>query len=117
MDKIVKSLLDKSTEGFFKYRYKNDLWYIDPETKTWAITYYEPTKYLWYNYQFFTEKMRLISMELPKDSTHIKNWVELKFGVEVGENVWPDLLPGDYDWKADFKVEDVLSDSETCLVD
>jgi hypothetical protein len=57
-----------------------------------------------------------VSLNIPTDSYYIKNWVQEKFGVEIGDNVHPDIIPGDYDWRKDFNVENILSNEETFLI-
>ena len=46
-----------------------------------------------------------------KDGQPIKNWIQSRMNLEVGL-CEPDMLPGDYDWSDDFKVERVISDGE-----
>jgi hypothetical protein len=116
MDKIVSNLINVATANYLTYKFRNHIWLINPTDKNWAISIYPPTKYLWYNYEFFKSIFNHVSLEIPNDSKYIKNWVQEKFGIEIGDNIHPDIFPGDYDWRKDFNGENVLSNDETHLI-
>jgi hypothetical protein len=92
------------------YTNKRDIWLINPNTKEWVITYYPPTNYVWWNYDFFQTVYKYLSMDI-KDREPIRNWIQTKMNVYV-DLCEPDMLPGDYDWSGDFKVEKVVSDGK-----
>jgi len=116
MDKIINQLIDSQIKNCLVYKFRHDIWLINPIDKNWVVCVYPPTKYLWYNYDFFKSMFNYVSLNIPTDSYYIKNWVQEKFGVEIGDNVHPDIIPGDYDWRKDFNVENILSNEETFLI-
>jgi hypothetical protein len=110
MEKIFLKMVDSMCEDCMFYTNKGDIWLINPNTKEWVITYYPPTNYAWWNYDFFETVYTYLSMDI-KDREPIRNWIQtrMKVGVDLCE---PDMLPGDYDWSGDFKVEKVVSDGK-----
>jgi hypothetical protein len=110
MEKIFLKMVDSMCEDCMFYTNKGDIWLINPNTKEWIISYYPPTNYVWWNYDFFETIYKYLSMNI-KDRDPIRNWIQtrMKVGVDLCE---PDMLPGDYDWSGDFKVEKVVSDGK-----
>lgn len=110
MEKIFFKMVDSMCEDCMFYTNKGDIWLIKPNTKQWIITYHPPTKYVWWNYDFFETVYKFLSMDI-KDREPIRNWIQTR--MNVGVNLCePDTLPGDYDWSADFKIENVISYGE-----
>jgi hypothetical protein len=110
MEKMFFNMVDSMCEDCMFYTNKGDIWLINPNTKEWIITYYPPTNYAWWNYDFFETVYKYLSMDI-KDREPIRNWIQTRMNVGV-ELCEPDMLPGDYDWSADFKVEKVVSDGK-----
>lgn len=100
-------MVDERCKGCMVYTYKDTIWIINPNTREWIISYYCKAKYAWWNYDFFETVYKYLSMDI-KERLPIRNWVQSRMNVEVGENCEPDQLPGDYDWSGDFKIEDVI---------
>jgi hypothetical protein len=92
------------------YTNKRDIWLINPNTKEWVITYYPPTNYVWWNYDFFETVYKYLSMNI-KDREPIRNWIQTRMNVGV-ELCEPDMLPGDYDWSGDFNPEKYILGGE-----
>jgi hypothetical protein len=110
MEKIFLKMVDSMCEDCMFYTNKGDIWLINPKTKQWVITYYPPTNYVWWNYDFFETIYKYLSMDI-KDREPIRNWIQTRMNVDV-DLCEPDMLPGDYDWSGDFKVEKVVSDGK-----
>lgn len=88
------------------YTHKEDVWVVNPKTRQWIISYYPPTKYLWWNYDFFENIYKYLSMDIGNREP-IKDWVKDKLNVEIGL-CEPDRLPGDYNWSRDFDSNEVV---------
>ena len=110
MEKIFLKMVDSMCEDCMFYTNKGDIWLINPKTKQWIISYYPPTNYVWWNYDFFETIYKYLSMDI-KDREPIRNWIQTRMNVRVNL-CEPDTLPGDYDWSDDFKVEKVVSDGK-----
>ena len=110
MEKIFLKMVDSMCEDCMFYTNKGDIWLINPKTKQWIISYYPPTNYVWWNYDFFETIYKYLSMDI-KDREPIRNWIQTRMNVRVNL-CEPDTLPGDYDWSSDFKVEKVVSDGK-----
>jgi hypothetical protein len=110
MDKMFFNMVDSMCEDCMFYTNKGDIWLINPKTKQWIITYYPPTNYVWWNYDFFETIYKYLSMDI-RDREPIANWVQSRLNVEVNL-CEPDALPGDYDWSADFDPEKVISNGK-----
>jgi len=110
MGKMFVNMVDSMCEDCMFYTNKGDIWLINPKTKQWVITYHPPTKYLWWNYNFFETVYKYLSMDI-KDREPIANWIQSRLNVEVNL-CEPDALPWDYDWSADFDPEKVISNGK-----
>jgi hypothetical protein len=113
MEKMFFNMVDSMCEDCLVHTHIKDVWVINPDTKEWIIYYYPPTKYLWWNYDFFENIYKYLSMDI-KDRDPITNWVKYVMNVEVG-NCEPDKLPGDYDWSCDFTIDHVISGGELLI--
>jgi hypothetical protein len=110
MGKMFVNMVDSMCEDCMFYTNKGDIWLINPKTKQWIITYYPPTNYVWWNYDFFETIYKYLSMDI-RDREPIANWVQSRLNVEVNL-CEPDALPGDYDWSDDFDPEKVISNGK-----
>lgn len=100
-------MTDTMTKNFYLYEYKERIWLVNPKTKEWVITYYSKTKYVFWCYDFFKTIFMCLSMDM-KQRQPIKNWVQYRMKLEVGDNVEPDKFPYDYDWSSDFNIDEVI---------
>jgi hypothetical protein len=114
MEKMFFKMVDSMCEDCMFYTNKGDIWLINPNTKEWIISYYPPTNYAWWNYDFFDNVYTYLSMDSFYYREPIKNWIQTRLNVEVGL-CEPDMLPGVYDWSADFDPEKVISCGEVFL--
>jgi hypothetical protein len=111
MEKMFFNMVDSMCEDTMVYKSKNgDIWVINPKTKEWIITYYPPTNYVWWNYDFFQTVYKFLSINI-NDRDMIINWVQTKMNSEVGL-CEPNRLPGQYDWSDNFNTDKVISDGE-----
>ena len=78
MDKYKKLLwliFKEKTEGCDIYHNHGSIWLILTDEKKWVI---ELTKEgtLWYNYYFFKDCFRLLSLDVTENQNYITEWVE-----------------------------------------
>jgi hypothetical protein len=73
--KILNILIDKYTKNVERYTHNGSTWLIFTEEKKWVI---ELTKEgtLWYNYYFFQNIMKLLSLDVVENQHYITEWVE-----------------------------------------
>ena len=73
--KILNILIDKYTKNVERYTHNGSTWLIFTEEKKWVI---ELTKEgtLWYNYYFFQNIMKLLSLDVVENQHYITKWVE-----------------------------------------
>jgi hypothetical protein len=72
---ILNKLFDAYTKDVELYRNGGSIWLIFTENKKWVI---ELTKEetLWYNYRFFNNIFRMLSLDLINNQDYITEWVE-----------------------------------------
>jgi hypothetical protein len=115
MEKMFFKMVDEMCKDYLYYVHKGYLWFINPNTGEWVVSYYYETKYPWWNFYFFNNIYNFLSMDI-NDRQPIRNWIESRLKVEIGLNCEPDRLPGSYDWSGDFEAEDVLSEGKVFSV-
>ena len=73
--KILHTAFDKHTKNVDNYNHNGSTWLIFTDEKKWVI---ELTKEgtLWYNYYFFQNIMKLLSLEVVENQHYITEWVE-----------------------------------------
>ena len=73
--KILHTAFDKHTKNVDNYNHNGSTWLIFTDEKKWVI---ELTKEgtLWYNYYFFQNIMKLLSLEVVENQNYITEWVE-----------------------------------------
>ena len=73
--KILHAAFDKHTKNVERYTHNGSTWLIFTDEKKWVI---ELTKEgtLWYNYYFFQNIMKLLSLEVVENQHYITEWVE-----------------------------------------
>jgi hypothetical protein len=84
LSQLIENLINKSTKGVDVYRNNGSLWLIFTDEKRWVI---ELTKdgTLWYNFYFFKNIFKLLSLEVVDHQHHITKWVEDTFINNVEE--------------------------------
>ena len=72
---IVRELIEYNCDGVDKYIHNNSTWLIFTDDKKWVI---ELTKdgTLWYNYNFFKDVFKYLSLDVVENQHYITKWVE-----------------------------------------
>ena len=72
---LVFKLINRDVEGADLYEHKGSLWLIFTDDKKWVI---ELTKEgnLWYNYYFFNNIFKYLSLNVVENQHYIAEWVE-----------------------------------------
>ena len=80
--KLLWLIFKENTEGCDIYHNSGSIWLIFTDEKRWVI---ELTKEgtLWYNYYFFKDCFRLLSLDVTKNQNYITEWVVEKIQNEV----------------------------------
>ena len=75
LKEIVNTCFNKNTENVERYTHNGSTWLIFTEEEKWVI---ELTKEgtLWYNYYFFQNIMKLLSLDVVENQHYITEWVE-----------------------------------------
>ena len=87
MQKIVNELISSSIEGVDVYRWKDSTWLIFTDEARWVIELMDGGT-LWYNYRFFNNVFRYVSMDCGKETEdYITQWANDYFykGIEKTE--------------------------------
>ena len=72
---IVKELIDFNSEGVDTYNHNGSTWLIFTDQKKWVIELTKE-KTLWYNYYFFTNVFKYLSLDVVENQHYITKWVE-----------------------------------------
>ena len=86
MKKIIDELINNSIKGVDVYRYNNATWLIFTDETRWIIELTDEGT-LWYNYKFFNDIMRYVSMNPKEYEGYITGWANDYFfkGVDKTE--------------------------------
>lgn len=88
MKKIIDELINNSIKGVDVYRYNNATWLIFTDENKWVVELTDEGT-LWYNYRFFNDMMRYVSMDPKEYEGYITGWANDYFfkGVkEIGDS-------------------------------
>jgi hypothetical protein len=110
MEKIIDKVISDAVQGSCLYSHRDSTWLVFPEKGEWIVSQYHKNGYLWYNHDFFRNLFLYLDISVGDNNPHIKRWVENNLGLKVGENYHPDYLIGEYDWRGDFDVHEVMRD-------
>ena len=75
MKKIIYGLINNAIESADVYHYKESLWIIFTDKVEWVLELDKNGK-LWYNYYFFENLYKYISMDVIENQHYITEWVE-----------------------------------------
>ena len=91
---IVRELIEYNCDGVDKYIHNNSTWLIFTDDKKWVI---ELTKdgTLWYNYNFFKDVFKYLSLDVVENQNYITKWVEETIENGVKHTEYGDWLDGD----------------------
>jgi hypothetical protein len=74
MKKIIEELINSSISGVDVYRYKNATWLIFTDETRWVVELTDEGT-LWYNYKFFNDVFKYVSMDLGQQTEkYIIQW-------------------------------------------
>jgi hypothetical protein len=82
LKKIIFDLIDTKTKGVDTYHHNGSMWLIFTDQKKWVIEFTKQGT-LWYNFNFFQQFFRYLSLDVIENQHYITEWVEsiLKNGV------------------------------------
>lgn len=78
MQKIVNELINNSLKGVDTYRWHDSTWLIFSEEFRWVIELTDGGT-LWFNYKFFDNVLRYVSLNPNEGSKYITSWAESHF--------------------------------------
>ena len=105
MKKIIDKLINHSIKGVDVYRYKNATWLIFSDEKRWVVELTDNGT-LWYNYNFFSDIFKYVSLECGGESNdYIIGWANdffykdcahrsIAYPMDKGRNETPKVLEG-----------------------
>jgi len=75
LGKLINKMINKAVVGCDKYVHNDSTWLIFTDEKKWVI---ELTKdgTLWYNYNFFKNLFKVLSLDVVENQNYITKWVE-----------------------------------------
>jgi len=75
LSKLINKMINKAVVGCDKYVHNHSTWLIFTDEKKWVI---ELTKdgTLWYNYNFFKNLFKVLSLDVVENQNYITKWVE-----------------------------------------
>ena len=82
MKKIINELINNSIKGVDVYRYNNATWLIFTDETRWIVELTDEGT-LWYNYKFFNDMMRYVSMDPKEYEGYITGWANDYFFKDV----------------------------------
>jgi hypothetical protein len=75
MEKIVNRLINDNVKGVDTYFHNGSMWLIFTDKKEWIIEL-EKSGNLWYNYGFFLNLFKYLSLDVIENQHYITKWVE-----------------------------------------
>ena len=75
MEKIVNRLINDNVKGVDTYFHNGSMWLIFTDKKEWIIEL-EKGGNLWYNYGFFLNLFKYLSLDVVENQHYITKWVE-----------------------------------------
>ena len=75
LNEVINKIINKAVVGCDKYVHNDSTWLIFTDNKKWII---ELTKdgTLWYNYDFFKNLFKVLSLDVVENQHYITKWVE-----------------------------------------
>lgn len=84
MQKIINELINNSIKGVDTYRFKDATWLIITEETRWVVELTDSGT-LWFNYKFFDEILRYVSVSPRDGSEYITEWAKGYFFRQLNE--------------------------------
>ena len=72
---LIEKLIDKRVVGSDTYKHNGSTWLIFTEDRKWVIEL-TGEKTLWYNYNFFNNIFKVLSLDVVENQHYITKWVE-----------------------------------------
>ena len=72
---LIEKLIDKRVVGSDTYKHNGSTWLIFTEDRKWVIEL-TGEKTLWYNYNFFSNIFKVLSLDVVENQHYITKWVE-----------------------------------------
>ena len=82
MKKIIDELISHSIVGADVYRYKDATWLILTDEKRWVVELTDEGT-LWYNYNFFNDIFKYVSLECNEFNDYIIGWANDYFFKDI----------------------------------
>ena len=101
MKKIIDELINNSIKGVDVYRYNNATWLIFTDDNRWIVELTDEGT-LWYNYRFFNDMMRYVSMDPKEYEGYITGWANDYFFKDCSYH------SVSYNYPREKEMEDVL---------
>jgi hypothetical protein len=103
MKKIIDELINNSIEGVDVYRYNDATWLIFTDENRWVVEMTDGGT-LWYNYKFFNDIMRYVSMDPKEYEGYITEWANDYFFKEIKKSQMG--IPIDGEFAVDIVIND-----------
>ena len=87
MEKIVNRLINDNVKGVDTYFHNGSMWLIFTDKKEWIIEL-EKSGNLWYNYGFFLNLFKYLSLDVIENQHYITKWVEDTIQNGVKDTDW-----------------------------
>ena len=75
LSKLINKMIDKAIIGCDKYVHNHSTWLIFTDEKKWVIELTNDGT-LWYNYNFFKNLFKVLSLDVVENQNYITKWVE-----------------------------------------
>ena len=109
MKKIIDELINHSIKGVDVYRHKDATWLIFSEQNRWVVELTDEGT-LWYNYNFFSDILRYVSLECGGESNdYITGWANDYFFKDIKKSQMGIPIDGEFavDIVINYGVKDV----------
>ena len=105
---MMNQIIDKYLQRYSVYHYKGWYWVINPVHREWVVNVAD-SGYTFFNRDFWKTFTMVYPLNNKNDATkNIGNWVVYKLGVPKSKHCYPDYIPHDYDWRNEFKEQDII---------
>ena len=113
MKKIINELINNSIRGVDVYRYKNATWLIFTDETRWVVELTDEGT-LWYNYKFFNDVFKYVSMECGRESNdYITGWANDYFFKDIKKSQMG--IPIDGEFAVDIVINDGVKEVRDSL--
>ena len=108
MNNTVFKIIDKFTEGVDTYHNNGSMWLIFTDEKKWVIELSKEGT-LWYNYYFFQDCFKYVSLDVVENQNYITEWVVnlIQNGVKNTS-----ALPRADEWSVDDAIQNGVKETK-----